>query len=177
VARNVFVPKGITKGSYDYSVSPGQSVQGALFTLLEENAAIRTTYAIQYLETGRPIYIRMDDDPASEDNIESEENLAMNMLEFKDFVTNDFYQLSLNQTVYEGTPVSSSFSIDLTVKSADGLEQKYTLGHPQFKRNSVEKYDIQRILVGPGNKSLTIIISKIYENGNIRYMVETVKLK
>lgn len=177
VERNVFVPKGITKGTYDFVVMPGQSVEGALLTLLEDNSAIRTKYAIQYLETGRLIYIRFNDDPESEENIESEENPGMNTLTFQDFITGSTYSLSLNQSLSESTPVSSAFSIDLTVKSSDSLEQKYTVGHPQFKRNNVVKYDINRVLVGPGNKSVIIIIAKIYENGNIRYMVETVKLK
>lgn len=177
VGKNVFVPKGISKGRYDYVLAPGQSVQGALFALLEDNAEVRTRYAIQYLETGRPIYIRFDDNPMSEENQETEENPGMNSLEFKDFVTGDYYSLTLNQTLTDGSPVSSAFSLDLSVTSSDGLVQSYTIGHPHYQRAHVESYNINRVIVGPDNRSLVIIIAKIYENGNIRYMVETVKLK
>ncbi len=177
VERNLFVPKGVSKGSYDYTVVPGQSVEGALFSLLEDNAAVRTSYSIEYLETGRPVYIRIDDNPESPENLESEENPGMNNLEFNDFVTGDHYQLTLNQEKQEGTPVSSTFSLDLSVRSSDGLVQTYTVGHPNYKRSGVEKYNINRVLVGPNNRSIIIIIAKFYENGNIRYMVETVKLK
>ncbi|MDC7218816.1 MAG: DUF2259 domain-containing protein [Spirochaetales bacterium] len=177
VDRNLFVPKGVSKGSYDYTVVPGQSVEGALFTLLEENASIRTAYSIEYLETGRPVYIRIDDDPESPDNMVSDENSGMNNLEFKDFVTGDLYSLQLKQNSYEGIPVSSTFSLDFSVRSSDGLVQTYNIGHPNYKRSGVEKYNIDRVLVGPGNKSVIIILAKFYDNGNIRYMVETVKLK
>lgn len=177
VERNVFVPKGVTMGSYDYTIVPGQSVEGALFTLLEENASIRTKYGIQYLETGRPVYIRTDDNPMSEDNIETEENLGMNTLEFTDFVTGDYYHLEMSQSASGENPVSSTFSVEMMVRSSEGLEQSYSIGHPQYKRTQVEKYNINRVLVGPDNRSVIIIIAKIYEDGNIRYMVETVKLK
>jgi predicted secreted protein len=177
VERNLFVPKGVSKGSYDYTVVPGQSVEGALFTLLEENADVRTSYSIQYLETGRPVYIRIDDNPDSLDNLETDENLGMNNLEFNDFVTGDHYTLTLNQTMDEGTPVRSTFSLGLSVRSSDGLLQTYNIGHPNYKRSGVDKYNIDRVLVGPDNRSVVIIIAKFYDDGNIRYMVETVKLK
>ena len=177
VERNLFVPKGVSKGNYDYTVVPGQSVEGALFTLLEENAAVRTAYSIQYLETGRPVYIRIDDNPESPDNLESEENPGMNNLEFNDFVTGDHYTLTLDQAQQEGATVSSTFSLDLAITSSDGLVQNYSVGHPNYKRSGVEKYNIDRVLVGPDNRSVIIIIAKFYDNGNIRYMVETVKLK
>ena len=177
VERNLFVPKGVSKGTYEYTVVPGQSVEGALFTLLEDNASVRTSYSIQYLETGRPLYIRIDDNPESPENLESEENPGMNNLEFKDFANGDNYRLTLNQDRQDGPPVSSTFSIDLAVKTSSGLEQTYSVGHPNYKRSGVEKYNIDRVLVGPDNKSVIIIIAKFYENGNIRYMVETVKLK
>jgi predicted secreted protein len=177
VARNLFVPKGVSKGTYDYTVVPGQSVEGALFSLLEDNASVRTSYSIQYLETGRPIYIRIDDNPESPDNLATEENPGMNNLEFNDFVNGDHYVLALEQTREEGTPVSSTFALDLTVTSSDGLSQTYSVGHPNYKRSNVEKYNIDRVLIGPDNRSVIIIIAKFYDNGNIRYMVETVKLK
>ncbi|MBN2625520.1 MAG: DUF2259 domain-containing protein [Spirochaetales bacterium] len=177
VARNLFVPKGVSKGTYDYTVVPGQSVEGALFSLLEDNASVRTSYSIQYLETGRPIYIRIDDNPESPDNLATEENPGMNNLEFNDFVNGDHYVLTLDQTREEGTPVSSTFALDLTVTSSDGLSQTYSVGHPNYKRSNVEKYNIDRVLIGPDNRSVIIIIAKFYDNGNIRYMVETVKLK
>jgi len=169
VDDNVFVPGGVFQGEYDNILSPGQSSMGALFSLLEQSSKKRTEYNIDYLNTGRPLYIRLNDDPDSSENSEQE----MNTLSFKDFLTGNNYMVTLNQTIEES---SSRFYIDLNLKTRDGLEKTLRIGHPNYSRKNIIKYTINRIIINPSNSSLVIIVAKTEANGNIRYMVETAQL-
>lgn len=170
VSSNIFVPQGVFKGEFQNILSPGQSSIGALFSLLEEASDKRKEYGIDFLNTGRPLYIRLDDNPESEENTEKE----INSLDFKDFLTGTFYTMTLNQTIEEST---SRFYIDLQIKTAEGLEKNLRIGHPNYSRKNVVNYTIQRVIINPDNSSLIIIVGKTDKNGNIRYMVETAKIQ
>lgn len=169
VPSNVFVPGGVFHGEYNNLLSPGQSSIGALFSLLEESTAKRKEYNIDFLNTGRPLYIRLDDNPESEENLESE----MNELNFKDFLTGSRFKVLLNQTIEES---SSRFYIDLNIVTANGLEKNLRIGHPDYSRRGIVNYTINRIIINPDSSSLIIIVAKTDTDGNIRYMVETAKL-
>lgn len=169
VPNNVFVPQGVFSGEYNNILSPGQSAIGALFSLLEDSTQKRNQYNIDYLNTGRPLYIRLDDNPDSEENLEQD----INLLEFKDFLTGNYFTVDLQQTV-EGS--SSRFYIDLTMKTASGIERNFRVGHPNYTRRGIVNYTINRIIINPDNSSLVIIIAKTDQAGNIRYMVETLQL-
>jgi len=168
VDRNVFVPGGVYHEEFDNILSPGQSSMGALFSLLEKTTDKRKNYRIDFLNTGRPLYIRLNDNPKSDEN--NEQN--MNALEFKDFLTGNRYNVQLFQTIEEN---SSRFYIDLTLYTADGLEKSFRIGHPNYTRRNIVNYTINRIIINPDNSSLVLIIGKTDKNGNIRYMVETVQ--
>jgi len=169
VKRNVFTSGGVNHGEYETIIEPGQSSDGALFTLLEETADQRKRYGISYLEKGRPLYIRI---PA-----EGEEEPA-NSLQFRDFETDMKYTIDLKQNVTgEGSSISSTFFIELLIEYKNGLSKNLKIGHPDFSRKGIREYNINRILLSPEEDSLVFIISKTDVDLNIRYMIETVNIK
>ncbi|MDA3778872.1 MAG: DUF2259 domain-containing protein [Bacteroidales bacterium] len=169
VSTNIFVPQGVFRGEYRNILSPGQSSIGALFTLLEDTISKRREYSIDHLNTGRPLYIRLNDNPESQENQEQE----INALVFKDFLTGNHYNVQLNQTIEDN---SSRFYIDLEVQTPEGLSKNHRIGHPNYSRQGIINYNINRIIINPDNSSLIIIIAKTDTSGNVRYMVETLKI-
>ncbi len=169
VARNKFVPAGVFSGEYVVKLEPGQSSDGALFSLLETAQSARKKYNIDYLLKGRPLYIRISD---SDEDID--------VLSFRDFETGSSFDMQLIQDADlddEGTAVSSSFYIEMKFTGSGGVEVPFTIGHPDFKRSDVASYRIERVLTDPTNKSIIIIVAKIDNELNVRYMVETVRIR
>jgi len=169
VAANSFVSGGIVKKTFHTAIEPGQSSQGALFSLLEGFDQKRANAGINFLTNGRPLYIRVEG---------ADSDASVNNLDFRDFETGDKYTFSLTQSVWgEGSSVSSSFYIDMALTSASGTEKNVRIGLPDYKRAGIKNYMIDRIIVGPNNASLIVIVAKQDYQLNTRYMVETVKLK
>ncbi|MBI9096853.1 MAG: DUF2259 domain-containing protein [Spirochaetaceae bacterium] len=169
VKRNIFTTGGVHHGEYETIIEPGQSSDGALFSLLEETVNHRKRYAISYLEKGRPLYIRI---PTSE---EEDNN---NSLEFRDFQTEMKYNIDLAQNVSgEGSEKLSTFYIDLSIEYKNGVKKDLKVGHPDFIRKGIVEYNINRILLSPEEDSLIFIISKTDVDLNIRYMIETINIK
>lgn len=169
VEKNLFVNGGVYKGEYVSSLEPGQSTDGALFTLLESVVSAKNKYNIDYLKKGRPLYIRIE---------ESEE--SMDSLDFRDFETGSHYLLDLNQDVKsekEGAAVSSSFFIDLSYTSSAGKEVPFSIGHPDYRRKDISGYRIERVITDPEGHSIVIVLAKIDKDLNVRYMVETLKIQ
>jgi len=169
VKNNKFVPAGVFSGEYKGSLEPGQSPNGGLFSLLETAIPARKKYNIDYLKKGRPLYIRISD---------TEE--AIGALDFRDFETGARYSMELIQNVKsddEGNAIESSFHIEMKYTGSGGLEVPFAIGHPDFLRKGIREYRIERILTDPQNKSIIIILSKIDNNLNVRYMVETVRIR
>jgi len=169
VEKNSFVPGGIFKGEYISFIEPGQSADGSLYTLLESVSSIREKYNVDYIQKGRPLYIRIE---------ETEE--SMSALDFRDFETGSRYRMNLNQDTRmdeEGLPVESSFHIELNYSTASREDIPFMIGHPDFKRKDIGSYRIERVLTDPKGHSLVIILAKIDRDLNIRYMVETLRLK
>ncbi len=169
VKKNIFTPGGVNHGKYESIIEPGQSSDGALFTLLEETSNERKRYNIAYLEKGRPLYIRI---PATD------EEESINSLQFRDFETDMKYSIDLNQEVNgEGGDLASTFYIDLLIEYKNGVSKNLKIGHPNFSRKGISEYNINRILLSPEEDSLIFIISKTDVDLNVRYMIETVNIR
>jgi len=169
VKNNKFVPAGVFAGEYKGTLEPGQSPDGGLFSLLETAVPARKKYNIDYLKKGRPLYIRISD---------TEESIGI--LDFRDFETGARYSMELIQDIKaddEGNPVESSFYIEMKYTGSGGLEVPFVIGHPDFLRKGIREYRIERVLTDPENKSIIIVLSKIDNEFNIRYMVETVRIR
>ncbi len=169
VQKNVFTSGGVKHGEFETVIEPGQSSDGALFSILEDTVAQRKRYGISYLEKGRPLYIRIAESDKEED---------LNSLQFRDFETDTSYIIELRKSVSEGNNiVSSSFSISLNIEYKNGIEKDYIIGHPDFVRTDIIDYTINRILLSPEGDSLIFIISKQDKDLNVRYMIETVRIR
>ncbi len=165
---NKFVPGGVLSSSYNGTIEPGQSADGALFTLLEGAGNLRRQYRIDYMRKGRPLYIRIDD----------EDSFNLRNLAFRDFETKADYTLELVETInrnWEGQAVNSSFYIRLVYRR-NGFERTYSVGHPNYLRSGVAQYRIERVLADPMSRGIVILIAKIDNDLNVRYMVETFRL-
>lgn len=169
VLRNSFVPKGVYSGKYKTVIEPGESALGGLIKLLSDGQGEIKKYKIDYLEQGRPLYVRINDD----NNV--------NELNFRDFVTGLSYHFILSKKITgEGVNTESSFGITLETKDKNEKVKKYSIGNPNYSRKGVTDYKIERILHSSEGSNLIIVLSKYVLDGNdinIRYMVETISLK
>ena len=169
VEKNIFVPKGVFKGEYLSSLEPGQSSNGAFFTLFESAMDGKSRYDIDFMKKGRPLYIRIEE---SEDSMDS--------LDFRDFETGSHYKMVLTQDVKtdeDGFAEDSSFSIELTYTSSEGVEIPFKIGHPDYRRKGIGNYRIERVLTDPRGESVVIILAKTDRDLNVRYMIETLKIR
>lgn len=165
VKRNSFVTNGVMSGEYKTVIEPGESAIGALLKLLVEGQSVIKKYNIDYLEQGRPLYVRIND---SND---------VDNLKFRDFLTGLSYDITLVKDV---TDKASSFYINLETADKSGKKNTYKVGNPSYKRDGVVNYKIERILHTSEGSSLVIVISKYIKSDdevNVRYMVETISLK
>lgn len=169
ISANDFVPNGVEKAVYNGPIEPGQEGLGALLTLLYDSSLLVEKYDINYMKTGRVLYLLLDGDEPREH------------LEFRDFNTGNRYVTTLIQSQY-GTDesVSASFFIDLTVEFKGDETKHFTVGRPDYRRPGVMRYQIDRIILSPDNRSLVFVVEKEEKDkdgANVRYMVETVRIK
>lgn len=182
IAANKFVSNGALKGEFGIAFDPGQTALGAMINLLESNVSLKERFRIDHLKTGRLLYLDVEDPAAGKEKDPTMDAApvedAANSLEFRDFATGRSFRMSLVQNAEEsGGDVRSSFYILMDVSEASGQTHNYTVGHPHFKRSGITGYRIVRVIAGPDNRSLVLIISKMDRDSNVRYMVETIKLK
>ena len=167
VAKNTFVPNGVSSKTYSTEAGVGQDGMGALLTLFSSYVPESKKYHIDHMLQGRDLYLLVNGDKPKP------------RLDFRDFVTDTQYIVVLNQFTYgKGADLSSSFSIDLTIHASSGQNLHYTVGLPNYRRAGVENYRIRKIILGPDKKSLVFVIEKHVRDKsgiNVRYMVETVK--
>jgi predicted secreted protein len=169
VRANDFTPGGVKKQTFDGPVQPGQVGLGALFNLLGDSKSLTAKFGIDHLNTGRLLYILLNgEEPKS-------------LLNFRDFNTGSHYTINLIQAEY-GTEnqVSASFHIDMKITSASGSTKHFIVGIPNYRRKNVKNYRIKQITLSPDEKSVIFLIEKEEKDtagSNIRYMVETVKIK
>ena len=101
-----------------------------------------------------------------------------NNLQFRDFETEMKYTIDLNQNVMgEEMSMESTFYIDLNIEYKNGITKDFKIDHPDYVREDITEYNINRILLSPEEDSLVFIISKTGVNLNVRYMIETVRIK
>lgn len=169
VPRNAFVGGGVVSETYDVDVEPAQDGLGALLNLFPNVIPLREQYGIDHLRKGRPLYVLVD----------GEEPKAQ--LEFRDFQTGTEYKVSLVQTSYgSGSSVRASFYIQLSIIPSDGSIRAFTVGRPDYRRDSVVRYRIRQIVLAPGGDSLVFVVEKDQKADtgfDVRYMVETVSLR
>jgi predicted secreted protein len=169
VPANAFVPQGVKRVSYAQGVEPGATGLGALLNALGDTAAQKRQYRIDHLVTGRLLYLLVD----GVNPVET--------LEFRDFQAGTKYSVTLVQTSgLKETVPGAAFSLKLTVTGKDGTAKDYAIGNAGFVRAGVKAYGIKQIVLGPDGAALVFVIQKEETDGtgvNIRYMVETVRLK
>ena len=170
VATNRFLPQGTLaspESATAAAVQPGQDGRGALFTLLEENLAIKKRYRIDHLKTGRLLYVLLNGEPPRE------------KLEFRDFESGKKYNIDFIQAGGgSGDQVKASFHLRVTVTGPSGASATHTVGLPGYWRQGVKRYRLKQVLLGPDDRSLIFVVEKeeVDTSGvNIRYMVETLK--
>jgi predicted secreted protein len=164
VKANVFAPKGTAKFVGTQPVDPGSNGLGALLNALAVSLPRTKQLHIDYLSTGRLLYVLLDGAEAADN------------LEFRDFQTGRSYKVVLNQTA--ATDGGASFSIAVTVTEKDGTSHSFTAGNPSYARRGVRAYHIKQIILAPDGVSLVFVVQKEEKDtqgSNVRYMVETTR--
>ncbi|MFP4268851.1 MAG: DUF2259 domain-containing protein [Spirochaetaceae bacterium] len=168
VEKNRFVKGGVEQEMFDAEIEAAQDGRGGLYKLLHRVEPLVKKYKINHLATGRLVYLFIDGNEVKE------------RLTFRDFHHGDSYDLTLVQENFgEGEDVSASFHIKLTVTDKEGKKESYTLGLPDYKREGVHLYRINRVFFSPDEQGLVCVLEKHLrgeEGKSIRYMVETVRL-
>lgn len=166
--RNDFVRDGVHKGLYAVELEPGWNPSGAFFKLFTRASGAAARYKIDHLQQGRLIYLSING-KAGEDS-----------LSFRDYKTQDQWELKLNQNSAERAGVvSSSFGIELAFTSAAGQRSLVKIGNPQIQRRHVLSYAMRQVIVAPDGKTVVILVERrerIGQATGLRYMVETFRL-
>ncbi len=167
VEKNEFVARGTTRFMADTVAQPGQDGIGALFNLTGAQHEISDSYGIDHLLMGRLVYLYIN---GSEPKHE---------IQFRDFNTGKRYTISLIQSVRDGEIPEAAFHINLNSEDKDGERHVRTMGLPNYYRKNINNYNIRQILLSPDEKSVIIVIEKMLdteEGRYLRYMVETTHL-
>jgi predicted secreted protein len=169
VQPNAFVKNGTRQFRATRAVDPGATALGALFNALSDGSAEIRQAKVDHLNTGRLLYILVDG-AAPPDTIE-----------FRDFQAGRSYKVILNQSSSTAaTSVTSTYSITVAITEKDGKVRTLAVGDPTFKRAGVKAYHIKQIVLAPDGASLVFVVQKQQQDtdgDNIRYMVETLKVK
>jgi predicted secreted protein len=170
VPANNFVPNGRMSYTQDSPIKAGQDGSGAFYRLVADNSAITGRYSVNFQNQGLPLYISREENPLS--NGET--------IEFRDFLAEKAYKAELiPYREGSGQNVRSWFYINLESRAQNGQIRNYTIGNPQIKRQKIETYNINRVIIDPRGESLIFIIEmkRVSDNGyDIRYMVEVQRL-
>jgi predicted secreted protein len=165
VPSNAFAPKAVRQFTSPNPVEPGASPLGALLNVLSEGAATRKQFHIDHLLSGRLLYVLVDGAQASD------------TLEFRDFPSGRAYSITMSQTA---ASAGASFGLAISVTEKDGTVKRIAGGNPALKRAGVKAYHIKQIIVAPDGTSLIFLVQKEEQDTtgyNIRYMIETVRVK
>jgi predicted secreted protein len=165
VPANAFAPKAVRQFTSAKPVEPGASPIGALLNVLSEGSATRRQLHIDHLLTGRLLYVLVDGAEASD------------ALEFRDFPSGRSYKVTLAQTPADA---GASFGLSISVTEKDGTVKTISGGNPALKRPGVKAYHIKQIILAPDGSSLVFLVQKEEQDTtgyNIRYMIETVRVK
>jgi predicted secreted protein len=168
VRANAYAPHGASRFSSAQPVEPGASAVGALLNTLNDTTA-QKKYRIDHLLTGRLLYVLIDGQQAAD------------TLEFRDFPSGRSYKVDLIQgTGTTDSYPSASFSLAIAITERDGKIRNLIAGNSSYRRPGVKAYHIKQIILAPDGSSLVFLIQKEERDthgDNIRYMVETVRVK
>jgi len=138
--------------------------------LVANNSAFTSKYNINFQNQGLPLYISRDEHPPANGEV----------IEFRDFLTGKAYKAELvPNREGSGQNVRSWFYISLESRAQNDQIKNYTIGNPQIKRQKIETYNINRVLIDPRGESIIFIIEmkRVSDSGyDIRYMVEVQRL-
>ncbi len=166
---NTYAKKGVRQFSATRPVDPGASALGALFNVLADGNAEKRQYRIDHLNTGRLLYILIDGAPPPDS------------IEFRDFQSGRSYKVALTQSSStRGAEVGSAYGIAVTITEKDEKVRTLHAGDPTYKRSGVKAYHIKEIVLAPDGNSLVFVVQKEQQDNrgsNVRYMVETLKVK
>lgn len=169
VAANRFVPNGVAQQEYAHPVSPGQDGQGALYELLRTMTDVISHHNIRHVVSGRLLYFRVNGEEPKD------------RVSFRDFGTGRRYTIDITQTRREpagaSTAGSAAFSLSVGVEAAGGAVTTYSVGLPDYYREGVVRYHLDRVLLSPDGNELVLVMQKDTEDRSIRYMVETLALR
>jgi len=175
VANNVFIKNDVFKTPASKETV---SISGrTAFDQLYEKAEWKLSkYNCKVSDASTLLYIKQDENKAPTDEIV-----------FKDFEGSDedtsvFYHVKLVPTFSgKGKSCKSSFYIELKKKDEyDKVLSSYKVGTPDFKRQGITSYSIEKIFTDKSGKNLVFVVQKVLEDdtgSSIRYMVETVSFK
>ena len=168
VPGNAFAPHGARKYSSTRALEPGASALGALLSALADFQPQVRQYKIDHLLPGRLLYILVDGQQAPD------------TLQFRDFQSGGSYMIDLRQSATTNGQVRSSFGLTVTVTQKDGTTHTLSAGSPTLERLGVKAYHVKEILLAPDNVSLVFLIQRQEldtDGDNVRYMVETLRMK
>jgi predicted secreted protein len=169
VQANAYARKGARQFVATRPVDPGAGGLGALFNILADGIAETRQYRIDHLNTGRLVYILID-------GVQPPDTI-----EFRDFQLGRSYKVALTQSSStRGTDVNSSYGIAVTITEKDGKARALNAGDPTFRRYGVKAYRLKQIVLAPDGSSLVFVVQKELQDAkgiNVRYMVETLKVK
>jgi len=170
VPANNFVPNGRILYTHDSPIKAGQDGSGVFFKLVANNSPLTGKYNVNFQNQGLPLYISRDENPPA--NGET--------IEFRDFLSGSAYKAELiPNREGSGQNVRSNFFINLESRAQNGETKNYTIGNPQIKRQKIETYNINRVLIDPRGESIIFIIEmkRVSDSGyDIRYMAEVQRL-
>jgi predicted secreted protein len=170
VPANNFVPNGRVSFTQDGPIKAGQDGSGVFYNLVANNSALTGRYNVNFQNQGLPLYISRNEKPPSNGEI----------IDFRDFLAGKAYKAELiPYREGSGQNVRSWFYINLESKAQNGQIKSYTIGNPQIKRQKIETYNINRVLIDSHGESIIFIIEmkRVSESGyDIRYMVEVQRL-
>lgn len=166
--RNDFVAGTHISKTFPSKLEAGQSPEGGLFSLFGDSISKVRSSRIDPVITGRLIYALVDGADAPQ------------TLNFRDFLNDDQWQISILKSVKEdGDKVRSSFGLSIQKTAKDGTVQRLTAGNPDILRDGVRDYIIRNVLIGPDGRTVVLVIEKLMDtkgDASLRYMVETLRL-
>lgn len=169
VPRNVFVNRGSFSQVFPVAPTLGDDGRKALYALNERTADLRRQLRVDYLQQGRPIYLRV---------LGEAQPAALDELQVLDFETGREYKARLVQSNRgTGAAAESSFVIHLEVRDRNGaVVLNRQVGTPSVWRK-VSDYNIVQMILSPGERHLVIVVERLEPEASgelrIRYMVET----
>lgn len=161
---NDFVSNGVFKTSPTRATYALDS-KSVFLSLQNRATPYLKKHSISEENQGRPLYSKTED------------NVDERTLIFRDFETNNEYNVTLHSKT-DGN-MQSSFHITCNVITSNGNKKTYTVGHPEIVRAGTKAYEIKKIIIdGTGSTLIFIIEKKQHEKGgdSVRYMAEAIKL-